>query len=138
MPSAHDVLDTEGDAMPDFTSQRHPRALAVLALAPLLGILALAGVDARGRATEDDCTRFVRIGDALAKVGGTAEAIPRGPRGLTARTAYLLAFHAAQDTMHADRMATAAARLDAIGERDLARHLRRASATLPAPGEAPP
>ena len=124
--------------MPDFTSQKPPRVLAVLALVPLLGVLALAGVDARGRAAEDDWTRFVRIGDTLTKVGGTMDASPRGPRGLTARTAYLLAFHAAQDTMRADRMATAVARLDAIGERDLARHLRRASATLPAPGEAPP
>ena len=124
--------------MPDFTSPRHPRALAVLALVPLLGVLALAGVDARGRAAEDDWTRFVRIGDTLAKVGGTMEASPRAPRGLTARAAYLLAFHAAQDTMRAERMATATARLDAIGERELARHLRRARATVPAPGEAPP
>ena len=127
--------------MQDSTSRRHPRSLArlafaLLALAPLLGFLALVGVDARERAA-DDWTRFIRIGDTLARVGGTMEAGPRGPRALTARAAYLLAFHAAQDTMRADRMATAAARLDAIGEGELARHLRRARATVPAHDETP-
>jgi hypothetical protein len=49
---------------------------------------------------------------------------------LTARKAYLLAFHEAQDAGDVEHMLAVADRLDAVGEADLARHVRRAADTL--------
>ena len=51
---------------------------------------------------------------------------PRGPRRLTARTAYLLAFHDAQDAEDLPRMVTAIERLEGAGEAELGATLRRA------------
>jgi hypothetical protein len=116
--------------MPDPLSRRRRRTVTIVALILLTGALAAAALGGRGQPAEDDWTRLVRTGDTLARVGGRMDAGSRGVAGLTARTAYLLAFHAAQDAMRADRMEVVAQRLDALGERDLARHVRRASSAL--------
>jgi hypothetical protein len=47
-------------------------------------------------------------------------------RALTARKAYLLAFHQAQDQEDVEHMLAVADRLDAAGESDLATYVRHA------------
>jgi hypothetical protein len=77
---------------------------------------------------------LVETGDRLAATGGTA----RTETGaLTARAAYLLAFHHAQDALDVPRMLEAAGRLDRLGEVDLARHVRQVAAEV-ARGERAP
>jgi hypothetical protein len=60
------------------------------------------------------------------------DAAPEHPGGgrLTSRAAYLLAFHAAQDAASHSRMLIAAARLERLGDRDLARRLRHVASTM--------
>lgn len=53
-----------------------------------------------------------------------------GGQPLTARKAHLLAFHQAQDAGDVEHMLAVADRLDAVGEADLATHVRRAADTL--------
>ena len=55
---------------------------------------------------------------------------PSAGQPLTARKAYLLAFHQAQDAGDIEHMLAVADRLDAVGEADLATHVRRAVDTL--------
>ena len=74
----------------------------------------------------DGWTTFVEIGDALA---AGAEP-PSLHTGLSARAAYLLAFHHAQDAADLGRILIAAARLERLGEHELAQHARRAARTL--------
>jgi hypothetical protein len=75
--------------------------------------------------------------------------LPRdlGRTQLTARQAYLLAFHEAQDAADPEHVLAVADRLDAIGETALASHVRRAARSLlaglgvasdPAGEDAPP
>ena len=97
-----------------------PAVLLLLALAILWSLIVGSGL---GRQSPDTWTRFMAIGDTLARVGGTMDAGPPGPRGLTARTAYLLAFHEAQDAMDGLRMRVAANSLANLGEARLASHL---------------
>lgn len=88
----------------------------------------VAGEGAAGRreaaraASLAEWSRLIQVGDQLAREPGSP---PPGAGGLTARAAYLLAFHHAQDVADADRMLVAAERVARLGERDLARHLRR-------------
>lgn len=94
------------------------RALAVvLVAAALLGTAAL-GAD---RLRPDDWQRLIRIGDVLAAGGRPAD--PEAA-GLSARAAYLLAFHHAQDAADIARMRVAGDRLEGLGEVALARELR--------------
>lgn len=70
---------------------------------------------------------LVRTGDELA--AGQLTASPGGPP-LTTRTAYLLAFHEAQDAADVEHVLAVADRLDAVGEPDLAAHVRHAAEAL--------
>ncbi len=70
---------------------------------------------------------FIEVGDTLARVGGTM-ATRHGD--LTARAAYLLAFHHAQDAEDVPRMLVAADRLDRLGDHDLATHIRHVARTV--------
>lgn len=98
------------------------RALAVvLVAAALLGTAAL-GAD---RLRPDDWQRLIRIGDVLAAGGRPAD--PEAA-GLSARAAYLLAFHHAQDAADVARMLAAADRLERLGEAGLARYARQVAA----------
>jgi hypothetical protein len=69
----------------------------------------------------DEWAALVATGDRLAVSGGTV-VTDTGP--LSARAAYLLAFHHAQDALDVHRMLAAAGRLERLGEADLARHAR--------------
>ncbi len=73
---------------------------------------------------EEAWARLVATGDALA--AGAAPSLAAGAPP-SARTAYLLAFHAAQDTGDLYRMLAAAERLHRVGEEALALHVRRAA-----------
>lgn len=80
----------------------------------------------------DEWQRLIESGDALA-AGRRTPVV--GPAGLSARAAYLLAFHNAQDAADVRRMLAAADRLARLGERDLAhwaRHVSRQVAASPA------
>ena len=105
------------------------------------GVLGVVGVGllvlvAWGRAAvappADGWRTLVETGDRLAATGGTVPSVA-GP--LTARAAYLLAFHHAQDALDVPRMLEAAGRLDRLGEADLARHVRQVAGEV-ARGEA--
>ncbi|HLE45059.1 MAG TPA: hypothetical protein VJB36_13665 [Methylomirabilota bacterium] len=72
----------------------------------------------------DEWAALVATGDRLAATGGTVTT-EAGP--LSARAAYLLAFHHAQDALDVERMLVAAERLDRLdqaGEDHLAARLR--------------
>ena len=60
--------------------------------------------------------------------GGPAATLAGQP--LTARKAYLLAFHEAQDAGDLEHVLAIADRLDAVDEPDLASHVRHAAAVL--------
>ena len=101
-------------------------------LAALSGVVACGAVVAAGpwgdaRDVADSWTRLVEAADQ-----GGAVKLPRGHTGtrLTARQAYLLAFHEAQDAADPEHVLAVADRLDAIGEGALAGHIRRAAGTL--------
>ena len=72
-------------------------------------------------------TVMVRTGDELA-AGQLATTLPG--QSLTARKAYLLAFHQAQDVGDLEHILFVADRLDAAGESELAAHVRRAADAL--------
>jgi hypothetical protein len=100
-----------------------------------LGVLAAAGLALAAlgmvavRSPEDSRDRwtgFLAAGDRLA-AGGAPPA-----SGLSARSAYLLAFHEAQDAADVGRMLAAAERLDRIGESALAAHVRRVAGEVAA------
>ncbi len=69
----------------------------------------------------DEWAALVATGDRLAGTGGT---VTTEAGELSARAAYLLAFHHAQDALDVPRMLRAAERLERLGEADLARHAR--------------
>jgi len=60
---------------------------------------------------------------ASAPAARPPDAVPTAA-GLTPRTAWLLAFHEAQDAGDVARMLLTAQRLERLGEHDLARHVR--------------
>ncbi len=86
----------------------------------LVALLSLGVASLAPRA--DEWTALVATGDRLAATGGT---VTTEAGELSARAAYLLAFHHAQDALDVERMLVAAERLDRLGEQDLARHARR-------------
>jgi hypothetical protein len=61
---------------------------------------------------------------ALIEVGDAAASGQVVPDGLSARAAYLLAFHEAQDALDVPRMLLAAERLERLGETAIAAHLK--------------
>jgi hypothetical protein len=100
-----------------------PDWLVAAALTMAIGLVLAAGASSRaGHAGETWATLF-GAGDELAAGRMTATL---GGQPLTARKAYLLAFHRAQDAGDVEHMLAVADRLDATGEPDLAAHVRRA------------
>jgi hypothetical protein len=90
--------------------------------------VAVAVSNPRGaRDVTDSWTALVEAADH-----GAAVDLPRGRGGarLTARQAYLLAFHEAQDAGDLEHVLAVADRLAAAGELDLAAHVRRAADSL--------
>jgi hypothetical protein len=91
------------------------------------GLALAAGVAGPGRDEADPWTALVEAGDRDAAVG--VPPVGGAPR-LTARTAYLLAFHRAQDVGDPEHVLAVADRLDGIGETALASHVRGAARIL--------
>jgi hypothetical protein len=107
---------------------RGRRWLPALALA-LAGCLAVvAAREARAPRRGDAWTALVQAGDALAR--GARPGVSAPGRPVTPRAAYLLAFHVAQDAGDPEHALAVADRLDALGEPDLATHVRRATERL--------
>lgn len=109
----------------------------------LASALAAAVVPAGREAREPDAWgALLATGDALAS-GAPPERAPGRP--VTARAAYLLAFHLAQDADDPEHVLAAADRLEAAGEPALAAHVRAAArhllgdlGTAAPPATAPP
>jgi hypothetical protein len=91
----------------------------IATLAPLVG--------GRGPAP-DRWHLLVEAGDAAA----SGQVVPGG---LSARAAYLLAFHEAQDALDVHRMLLAAERLERLGDTAVAAHLRRVTRQAALPPE---
>ena len=108
--------------------RRSRRWLAALSGVMACGAAVAAGPWGGARDVADAWTRLVEAADQ----GGGAVELPRGHAGtpLTARQAYLLAFHEAQDAADPEHVLAVADRLDAIGEGALAGHVRRAAGVL--------
>jgi hypothetical protein len=92
-------------------------------------ILALSALGSRlgvRSAPPDEWERLVALGDRFATEPGSP--LPARPgQPTTARMAYLLAFHEAQDREDLARILLAAERLERIGETALAAHVREAA-----------
>ena len=120
--------------MPHFTTGSRAgitRGRAVLvAWLVLAALFAIGPAASRRSGPSDEWATLIETGDALAAVGGRASLPVAGRDGLTARSAYLLAFHHAQDAMSVERALVAAARLERLGEHALAAHARHVAATL--------
>jgi hypothetical protein len=86
-----------------------------------------AGAPRRERTKPETWTVLVQTGDRLA--AGDLSATLNG-HSLTARQAYLLAFHSAQDAGDLEHVLAVAERLDAAHEPQLAAHVRRAADAL--------
>jgi hypothetical protein len=119
--------------MADRTSRTVSRGAAWLLGAALtisvgmIGLGLVAGTPRGGGSTPERWTVLVRTGDELAADELTAS-LSSSP--LTPGKAYLLAFHEAQDVGDIEHVLAVADRLDAVGERDLAAHVRRAADVL--------
>ncbi len=85
----------------------------------LVALLSLGVASVAPRA--DEWTALVATGDRLAATGGT---VTTEAGELSARAAYLLAFHHAQDALDVERMLAAAERLERLGDVALAACLR--------------
>jgi hypothetical protein len=92
-----------------------------------MGLGLAAGTNHHGKRTAEVWTVLVRTGDQLA-AGQLTTRIPGPP--LTARKAYLLAFHEAQDVGDLEHVLFVADRLEAARESELASHVRRAADAL--------
>ena len=111
---------------PTFTPRRSTW-LVVAAVMGLIGLGLAAGAPHRGTRTEEVWTALVETGDELA--AGRVTATLAG-QPLTARKAYLLAFHQAQEAADLEHMLFVADRLDSAREAELAAHVRRAADAL--------
>ena len=122
-------------ARPATQSGGQPLPLATALRRAAAGLMGPAGPVSRFRQRigPDEWARLIDAGDALSTGGAP---VARDGVLLTARTAYLLAFHHAQDAADASRMLTAVERLEAVGEHDLAHHAR-ALGLPPGAGAAP-
>ena len=101
--------------------------LLVAALTAVIGLGLAAGAPRRDSRAEEIWNVLVDTGDELA--AGRLTATLAG-QPLTARKAYLLAFHQAQDAGDLEHMLFVADRLDAAHEAELAAHVRRAGDVL--------
>ena len=109
-----------------FVCRRRGWLVAVAAGAMVaLGVAASAPRGAGGK--PEVWTVLVQTGDEVA-AGGRMATLAGQP--LTARKAYLLAFHEAQDACDLEHVLAVADRLDAADEPDLAAHVRHAAAVL--------
>ena len=106
---------------------RCPEWLVTVALTVAIGLVLAAGAFRRAGQASETWTALLGTGDELA-TGRLTATLAGQP--LTARKAYLLAFHQAQDAGDVEHMLAVADRLDAVGEADLATHVRRAVDTL--------
>lgn len=107
------------------------RLLATAAAGLVLASLWLAGSAPSRTAPREEWAWLVEAGDTLA---ATRRTVLLDGTALTARSAYLLAFHHAQDRGDVGRMLVAAARLEEVGEPALARHARQVAAAVAADG----
>lgn len=98
---------------------RH-RGLALAALVTASGAALAAGLPSP---SSDEWLRLIQAGDRVVAAAGPPVTGPLRE----ARIAYLLAFHRAQDLADAEHMLVAADRLHALGDHDLAAHVRRAA-----------
>lgn len=108
-------------------SIRCPEWLVAAALAVAIGLVLASGAARRTGPTAEAWTALLGTGDELATGRLTATL---GGQPLTARKAYLLAFHQAQDAGDVEHVLAVADRLDAVGEPDLAAHVRDAAHAL--------
>ena len=106
---------------------QRPEWLAVAGLTVIIGMGVAAGAPRRERTKPETWTVLVQTGDRLA--AGDLSATLNG-HSLTARQAYLLAFHSAQDAGDLEHVLAVAERLDAAHEPQLAAHVRRAADAL--------
>src|SRR5438128_3229732 len=115
-----------GTAMLGFPIAQHQTEGILSFLALLLAVTLLGNLAGGGDTTfpsGNDWQHFVSIGDALAREGGMTDVNGGWPtvrQRFAARTAYLLAFHEAQDARDVPRMLIADDRLARVGEPDLA------------------
>jgi hypothetical protein len=98
-----------------------------IALTVAIGFVLAVGASRRAGQAAETWTALFGTGDELATGRLTATL---GGHPLTARKAYLLAFHQAQDAGDVEHMLAVADRLDALDEADLAAHVRRAANRL--------
>ena len=104
-----------------------PGWFMTVSLTVAIGLVLAAGASRPSARAAETWTALFGAGDALATSRLTATL---GGQPLTARKAYLLAFHQAQDAGDVEHMLAVADRLDAVGEADLATHVRQAADTL--------
>lgn len=116
-----------GSRRSEVTSWQSPWWVGAAALAAAIGI----GIASAGPRLEDPTpevwSTLIRTGDELA-AGHRSTTLAGQP--LTARKAYLLAFHEAQDVADLEHMLFVADRLDAAGDHEMAAHVRRAADAL--------
>ena len=97
------------------------------ALGAALGIGLAAGSPGHGDRVPEVWTVLVQTGDELAS---DPHSTRLAVQSLTARKAYLLAFHQAQDVSDLEHVLFVADRLDATGDLETAAHVRRAADAL--------
>jgi hypothetical protein len=98
-----------------------------LGLTVAIALVLVVGASRRAGEHAEAWTTLLGTGDELA-MGRLTATLAGQP--LTARKAYLLAFHEAQDAGDVEHMLAVADRLEAVGEADLAAHVRRAVDSL--------
>jgi hypothetical protein len=92
-----------------------------------IGLTLAVGASRRNEGAADTWQIMVATGDEIAS--GQLTATLAG-QPLTARKAYLLAFHEAQDAGDLEHILAVADRLEWAGDRDLAAHIRQAARAL--------
>jgi hypothetical protein len=109
------------------TDTRRPGWRLVAAFTAVIGLGIALGQPGQRPRGEETWTALVEVGDELA--AGLLSATLAG-QPLTARKAYLLAFHQAQDAGDVEHVLAVADRMEAAGDGELADYLRRAAETL--------
>lgn len=119
--------------MPEPASRSRERVRSRSRWLTLLGVALLGAIGVGATlwpSPRDEWVTLIEAGDALA--GG--ESVPPGRHDLTPRSAYLLAFHHAQDALDVPRMLLSAERLERLGEHSLAAHVRHVADTVAGAG----
>jgi hypothetical protein len=106
---------------------RVPGWILTVVLTVAIGLALAAGASRRNERGADSWRSMVETGDELA--AGRRTATLDG-KPLTARKAYLLAFHLALDAGDVEHVLAVADRLDWLGDLDLAARARRAAGSL--------